>query len=121
MQPRIHLNCGQICCIKELPAEAIAAVGANRLQIIRYAILPQVAPSIVANVFYAFDVNLRLAVTLGVFGGGGIGFELHVARSVLRYKDMLACLIMIMILINLMERIADYCRSRLFAVEGDLR
>jgi len=40
---------------------------------------------------------------------------------VLRYKDMLACLIMIMILINLMERIADYCRSQLFAVEGDLR
>ena len=107
--------------VDPLPAEAIAAVGASRLQIIRYAILPQVAPSILANVFYAFDVNLRLAVTLGVFGGGGIGFELHVARSVLRYKDMLACLIMIMILINLMERIADYCRSQLFAVEGDLR
>jgi phosphonate transport system permease protein len=104
-----------------LPAEAIAAVGAGRLQIIRYAILPQVAPSIVANVFYAFDVNLRLAVALGVFGGGGIGFELHVARSVLRYRDMLACLILIMALINLMERIADYCRKKLFQVETELR
>lgn len=103
------------------PGEAIAAVGANRLQVIRYAILPQVAPSIVANVFYAFDVNLRAAVALGVFGGGGIGFELNVARSVLRYKDMFACLILIMVLINLMERIADFFRRKLFTLESELR
>src|SRR5499427_5513790 len=73
------------------PVESTAVSGASRLQIIRYAVLPQVAPSIVANVFYAFDVNLRAAVALGVFGGGGIGFELYLARSVLRYQDMLAC------------------------------
>ena len=103
------------------PGEAIAAAGASRLQVIRYAIFPQVAPSIVANVFYAFDVNLRAAVALGIFGGGGIGFELNIARSVLRYKDMFACLILIMILINLMERIADYFRSRLFSLEAELR
>ena len=107
--------------VDPLPGEAIAAVGASRLQVIRYAILPQVAPSIVANVFYAFDVNLRLAVALGVFGGGGIGFELHIARSVLRYRDMLACLILIMILINLMERVADFFRRRLFQQAAELR
>lgn len=107
--------------VDPLPCEAIYAVGASRVQVIRYAILPQIAPSIVANIFYAFDVNLRAAVTLGVFGGGGIGFELHVARSVLRYKDMLACLILIMILINVTERIADYCRKRLFAADASGR
>lgn len=101
--------------VDPLPAEAIAAVGASRLQIIRYAILPQSAPAIVANVFYAFDVNLRMAVTLGVFGGGGIGFELHVARSVLRYRDMCAYVILILIMITLMERLADSLRARLFA------
>ena len=107
--------------VDPLPGEAIAAAGAAPLQVIRYAILPQIAPSIVANVFYAFDVNLRLAVTLGVFGGGGLGFELHVARSVLRYKDMFACLILVMILINVMERIADFFRRRLFVSEFELR
>jgi len=107
--------------VDHLPGEAIAAVGAGRLQVIRYAILPQVAPSIAANIFYAFDVNLRLAVALGVFGGGGIGFELHVARSVLRYRDMLACLILIMVLINLTERVADAWRRRLFVNDAELR
>jgi phosphonate transport system permease protein len=107
--------------IDPAPADAIGATGGDRLQIIRYAVLPQVLPSIVANCFYAFDINLRAAVALGVFGGGGIGFELNVARSVLRYKDMFACLILIMVLINLMERAADLIRKRLFSQEAELR
>lgn len=102
------------------PIESIAAAGAGRLQIVRYAVLPQVAPSIVANVFYAFDVNLRAAVTLGVFGGGGIGFELNIARSVLRYKDMLACLILVIVMITVMERVADFFRRKLFSLEAVL-
>jgi len=103
------------------PGEAIAAAGGGRLQILRYSMLPQVLPSLVANCFYAFDINLRAAVALGVFGGGGIGFELNVARSVLRYRDMFACLILIMVLINLMERVADFIRRRLFSLETELR
>jgi phosphonate transport system permease protein len=102
------------------PVDAIAVVGASRLQIVRYAVLPQVLPSIVANVFYAFDVNLRAAVALGVFGGGGIGFEMHVAQSVLRYKDMLACIVLIIVMINLMERVADAIRRRLLTMEAQL-
>src|SRR5262245_3452616 len=102
------------------PLEAIIAGGASRLQTIRFAVLPQVAPSIVANVFYAFDVNLRAAVALGVFGGGGIGFELNVTRSVLRYRDMLACLILVIVMITVMERVADFFRRKVFAMEGVL-
>lgn len=103
------------------PVEATAIVGASRLQLIRYAVLPQVAPSIVANVFYAFDVNLRAAVALGVFGGGGIGFEMNLARSVLRYKDMLACIVLIIVMINLMERVADVFRRRILSLEAELK
>jgi phosphonate transport system permease protein len=102
------------------PVDATAVVGASRLQIIRYAVLPQVLASIVANVFYAFDVNLRAAVALGVFGGGGIGFEMHVAQSVLRYKDMLACIVLIVVMINLMERVADAVRRRILSTEAQL-
>lgn len=102
------------------PVEAVQAVGASRLQVLRYAVFPLVAPSVVANVFYAFDVNLRAAVTLGVFGGGGIGFELDLARAMLRYRDMLACLLLVVVMINVMERVADRVRARLFAAETSL-
>jgi len=80
------------------------------MQTIRYAVLPQVMPSFVANLFYAFDYNLRLAVPLGIFGGGGIGFELEFARGLLHYKDVMAYTILIVVMITAMERISDWVR-----------
>jgi phosphonate transport system permease protein len=93
--------------------ESIQSVGSTRLQLIRYAILPEVAPSFIANLFYAFDVNLRAAIPLGVFGGGGIGFEFNFADRLLRYKDMLAYALVIIVLITSMERASDWIRRRL--------
>jgi len=93
--------------------ESIQSVGSTRLQQIRYAILPQVAPSFIANWFYAFDVNLRAAIALGVFGGGGIGFQLHVASRVLRYHDVLAYSLLIVVLIKGMEKISDFVRRQI--------
>lgn len=90
--------------------ESVESVGSTRLQTIRYAVLPQAMPSFVANLFYAFDHNLRAAIPLGIFGGGGIGFELEFARGLLHYKDVLAYTILIVLMITVMERISDWAR-----------
>jgi len=99
------------------PVEALAASGATRTQIIRYGILPQALPSITANLFYAFDVNLRGAIALGVYGGGGLGFELNLANAILRYEDTLALILVIVVLITGMERVSDFMRHRI--LRGD--
>jgi phosphonate transport system permease protein len=93
--------------------ESIQSVGSTKLQLIRYAVLPEVIPSFIANLFYAFDVNLRAAIPLGVFGGGGIGFEFNFADRLLRYKDMLAYALVIIVLITGMERMSDWVRRRI--------
>ena len=85
------------------PVEATYATGATKLQVIKYCIIPQVLPSFTANMFYAFDVNLRSAIGLGIFGGGGIGFEIHMAMKMLRYKDALALILFTIILISVLE------------------
>jgi phosphonate transport system permease protein len=95
------------------PIEGVSSVGATRLQVIRFAVLPQVLPSVVANGFYAFDVNIRAAIALGVYGGGGLGFELQLALKVLRYRDVLALVLLTIVLITVMERISDHLRRRL--------
>jgi phosphonate transport system permease protein len=95
--------------------ESVQSVGSTRLQTIRFAVLPQVMPSFVANLFYAFDYNLRAAVPLGVFGGGGIGFELAFANGLLHYKDVLAYTILIVVMINGMERVSDWVRRSIIA------
>lgn len=70
------------------PGEAIFSVGASRLQVIRFSVIPQILPSLIANLLYAFDVNMRTSIGLGIFGGGGIGFEFQMEKSVLHYKDV---------------------------------
>lgn len=100
------------------PTEAVVSVGATRWQVIRFAILPQVLPSVVGNAFYAFDVNLRLAIALGIYGAGGLGFELQLAMKVLRYPDVLALVLLIVVLITAMERVSDFVRRRLIGADS---
>jgi phosphonate transport system permease protein len=99
------------------PTEAVASVGATRWQVIRFAIVPQVMPAVVGNLFYAFDVNLRLAIALGIYGAGGLGFELQLAMKVLRYPDVLALVLLIVVLITAMERVSDFIRRRLIGAD----
>jgi phosphonate transport system permease protein len=97
------------------PADAVYSIGASRGQVIRYVIIPQVLPSFTANFFYAFDTNIRAAIGLGIFGGGGIGFQLFQAMRVLHYKDAMTLILLTVLLIFSTERISDAIRSRLLA------
>lgn len=58
------------------PIEALQATGANRLQTIMYAVVPQVLPSFTAFTLYRWDINVRMSTVIGLVGGGGIGFLL---------------------------------------------
>ncbi|MEP7293779.1 MAG: phosphonate ABC transporter, permease protein PhnE [Chloroflexota bacterium] len=62
--------------IEEGPIEALQASGASRLQIIVYAVLPQVIPPFVSFTVYRWDINVRMSTIIGAVGGGGIGFIL---------------------------------------------
>jgi len=99
------------------PLESLTSTGATRLQVIRYAILPQVLPSLVANSLYRFDINLRAALFLGVVGGGGIGFELHMAMNLFRYRDALAITVMTLGVVWLAEAISDRLRRQIIGRE----
>lgn len=102
------------------PGEAIFSVGASRLQVIRFSVIPQILPSLIANLLYAFDVNMRTAISLGIFGGGGIGFEFQMAKSVLHFKDVTALISLIIVLVFFVEKLSDYLRRKILG-EGKLR
>jgi phosphonate transport system permease protein len=58
------------------PVEAISSAGGTKLQEIRFGVVPQVMPNIVAYWLYRFEINIRASAVLGVVGAGGIGAEL---------------------------------------------
>lgn len=58
------------------PVEAVASVGGGPISRMRFAIVPQVMPTIVAYWLYRFEINIRASAVLGVVGAGGVGAEL---------------------------------------------
>ena len=68
------------------PIEAVAATGANAMEVVRYAVIPQVIPDFISFIIYHWDINVRISTILGFVGGGGIGFYLSQRINVLEYQ-----------------------------------
>lgn len=110
--------------IENLDADALEGVrvlGATRTQVFRYAVVPRVLPSFVANGFFLLEINMGGAIALGAFGGGGLGFHLNIAYDTLNYHDMFAYVIFIVLIMILIERASDHFRKRIFADTGTLK
>lgn len=73
----MKLYAEQIEAIDPGPVEALTATGANRLQVIRYAVIPQIINPFLSFTLYRWDINVRMATVVGIVGGGGIGFRLR--------------------------------------------
>ena len=97
--------------------EAIECTGATRSQVLRYAILPVVLPSMIANSLFRFEINIRSAALLGMVGAGGIGYELSQAMALLEYPRATVAIAVTLALVFLTERLAGQLRQRLIARE----
>ncbi len=69
------------------PLEAIEATGATKLQVIMFAVVPQVIPPFVSFSIYRWDINVRMSTIIGMVGGGGIGFLLTQYIHLLDYRS----------------------------------
>jgi len=68
------------------PIEAVSATGANPVNVVRFAVIPQVIPDFISFIIYHWDINVRISTILGFVGGGGIGFYLSQRINVLEYQ-----------------------------------
>jgi phosphonate ABC transporter permease subunit PhnE len=85
------------------PIEAITATGANRLQTIVYAVIPQIVPPFISYLIYQWDINIRMATIIGFAGGGGIGLTLTTFFGSLQYHKagtVVACIVVVVALMD---------------------
>jgi phosphonate transport system permease protein len=68
------------------PVEAITATGANRLQTLIYAVVPQLVPGFLAFILYQWDINIRMSTVIGFVGGGGIGQQFRLWVQLNQYS-----------------------------------
>jgi len=95
------------------PLEAITATGANRLQVVWTAVLPQLFNPFVSFTIYRLDTNVRLAPILGLVGGGGIGVALFQNIQLLRYPQAGTIILLIVITVAAMDFASAQIRKRL--------
>ncbi|GAB7010164.1 PhnE/PtxC family ABC transporter permease [Halorubrum trueperi] len=99
--------------IEDGPIEAMRTTGANKPQIVFFGMLSQVRTAFIAWTLYIFEINVRIGVTVGVLGAGGLGYIVTSQQNLLRFTNMMATLIAIFILIISVELFSQRLRSRL--------
>ncbi len=94
------------------PLEAIEATGANRLQTIVYAVIPQIIPPYISYTMYRWDINVRMSTIIGITGGGGIGFLLVQNINLLNYSAASTQMLAIAVVVAAMDYISSKLREK---------
>jgi phosphonate ABC transporter permease subunit PhnE len=102
----------QVESIAEGPLEAVRATGANRPQVIVFAVVPQIVPPYISFLMYRWDINVRFSTIIGFAGGGGIGFLLQQNIRLLDYRAASAAMLAIAIVVSSMDYISSAIRRR---------
>lgn len=97
------------------PFRALRLAGVGRVTATLYGLVPQVRGDLLSYAFYRFECALRSAVLLGIVGAGGLGFQLDLSFSALRYGEMWTVLYAVVALCAAAEAVGVRLRRRLAA------
>lgn len=92
---------------------AMEAMGLNKGQSFRQAVIPQIMPSYLSIALYSFEINVRYAAILGYVGAGGIGLILDEQIGWRSYDRASTILIMLFIAVVIIETTSRKLRERL--------
>ena len=98
-----HIDQGQVTAIK--------AVGGTKLNVIRWAVLPQVMPFLISYFLYRLELNVRVAVVLGIVGAGGIGQMLYNYINLHRFDRASVVIIIIFLLVMALDAFSSRLRQ----------
>jgi len=95
------------------PIEAARAGGADRMQTVRWAVLPQVLPNYVAYSLYTFELNIRASTVLGIVGAGGIGRLLLREYKFFNWSNVSVIVVELFVFVFIIELVSITLRRRL--------
>ena len=95
------------------PDEGRRAVGANWLERVRFAALPQVMPNYASYALLRLEINVRASTIIGAVGGGGIGEELKLSISRGFGAKTVALVLLLFVTIVAVDQFSAWLRRRL--------
>lgn len=95
--------------------EAVRGVGSNRLQLARFALLPEAANVVLAQLLFMFEYNVRASSIMGFVGAGGVGYYLSGYLQTLQYDRLLTGLLVTLVVVIAIDRASARIRARFLA------
>lgn len=95
------------------PIEGIRSTGAGKRQVVLFGMLSQVFRQYIAWALFILELNVRVAITLGLIGAGGLGYQLMIQRQTFNYTNMMAAVLVTVLLVGTVEVISQRTRSYL--------
>ena len=99
------------------PVEGLTSTGGTWVQMVRFAVLPQVLSNFVSYTLLRFEINVRSAGIMGFVGAGGIGQELLVSIRKFYYSDVSAILLLLIVTVMAIDLITERLRHTLIGQE----
>lgn len=99
--------------IDRKPIDGVEASGGNNVEVVRFAVLPQVLPVMLSSALYMFESNTRSATILGIVGAGGIGLLLSDRIRANVWDQSCFIIIMIVITVYLIDLLSKKIREHL--------
>ena len=95
------------------PIDGVRSTGASPLGVLRFGLLPQVAPVMASQCLYYLESNFRHAAVLGIVGAGGIGFELEERIRVFAFDVAAFIILLYMVAVAVLDTLSRELRKRL--------
>lgn len=98
--------------VSRAPVAALESAGAGPLVRLRHAVWPQMAPVVVRDTIFRFELNLRESLILGIVGAGGIGFYIQTYVRSFQYDKAASVTLAVVIMVVAIEALNVALRRR---------
>ena len=100
------------------PLDALALTGAGKLKVIRYGLMPDIMPALIAGALYMWEFSVRTSTVLGIVGAGGIGQILKDTVDLLNFNKMFTVLMVVLLMVAVIDIISDKLRHMILEPNG---
>ncbi len=92
------------------PLEALRTVGAGRVSVLLFGMMPAARSALTAYTLYRWEVNIRESAVLGIVGAGGLGFQVSYAIGTFDWGSLATYLIAVIGLVLAVDAVSARLR-----------
>lgn len=102
------------------PLEAARTMGLSRTEIAVNVVIPETGNSLLSQLLFMFEYNVRHGTVLGLVGAGGIGYYLQYYMGFWMYQQVMAFLVVIFVVVIMID-LLSMCLRSFVNEQGDVK